>query len=249
MRTTSRTDRSPTRGPARRPGTAALVALAAGVAALALAVAPAAAHVGAEATDVTPDGFTRVVLSFQHGCEGQPTTALRVQVPEGATDVAAEDGEGFTAEVADGTITWTGGSIPDGTAAELAFSAKLAQPDGTEVLVPTIQTCPDGEIAWIEPPTEDTSEAASPSPVIVVPVGGGEQASAPSTTEAPTSTTTTTATDVAVDEDRPAAADVAAAPEDESALGGGAVGFMVFAGVMVAVAGGATYLVIRSRRA
>ena len=247
MRSTTPTPATRRAGQARpaRSLAAALTALVATAVLLVVGTTAAAAHVDAEANDVTPDGFTRIVLSFHHGCEGQPTTALRVRLPEGATDVAAEDVEGFTAEVADGEVRWSGGSVPDGTEAEFAFSARLAQPDGTEVPVPTIQECPDGENAWIEPPTDDESEASSPAPVIVVPVGGGGQA----TPTVETTTSTADSTTTTVDADRPAAAAVAAAPEDESALGGGAVGFMVFAGVMVAVAGGAVYLVIRSRKA
>lgn len=220
----------------RRPRCGGRVAagVVAAVAAWALAAGPAAAQVDTSATDVADDGATTVVVTVASGCDGADTTELRLALPPGAAEATPLDADGgLTATVADDAITWSGGTLPAEAAGTVSFSVLLAQDAGAEVPLPVEQVCGATTVHWRATATEPSLPGDGPAPVLVVPEGGGAAAA-----------TTTT-----VDEDRPAAAAVAAAPDDESALGGGAVGFMVFAGVMVALAGGATYLVLRSRRA
>lgn len=224
--------------PPRRPTAAARTAagVAMALAAWLLAGGVAAAQIDTSATDVAADGTTTVVVTVASGCDGADTTGLVLSLPAGATDVTPLDADGgMTATVDGGTVTWGGGVLPSDQPGRLTLSLLLAQADGEEVALPVEQRCGDAAVAWRALATAPSRPGDLPAPVLVVPEGAGGRA-------APTTPAT-------VDEDRPAAAAVAAAPEDESALGGGAVGFMVFAGVMVALAGGATYLVIRSRKA
>jgi hypothetical protein len=55
-----------------------------------------------------------VTFTFQHGCNGSPTTSLRVQLPAGTTQVTAVPA-GSTSQASATEISWTGGSVPDGT--------------------------------------------------------------------------------------------------------------------------------------
>jgi uncharacterized protein YcnI len=254
------TDR--TRPLRRRTPTLRAIAPVLVVAAVLVALAaPAGAHVDAEAsTDGT--GVTRIELSFSHGCEGEPTTTLRARSPEGATDVVAEEAPGWTSSVDGDQVTWTGGSVPDGQAASFAFTARLAQAEGTEVPVPVIQQCPTLANEWIEPPTDDTSEASSPAPVVAVPAGAGGQATA---AEQPTPDPTAgdptdgdepiTALDAEASQALPegagdpsAAEQAQASADDESAAAGGTAGLIVFLVVMAILIGGAGLLYLRNRR-
>lgn len=234
---------------------AALFALA--LVALAL---PASAHVdaGAEATD---EGLVRIALSFSHGCEGEPTVGLRARIPEGATEVTAEDVEGWTSEVTDTQVAWTGGSIPDHQEAEFAFTARLTQAPGQTVEVPTIQECETTSIDWVEPPTDDHSEASNPAPTFTVPEGAvpGSDSEVPSDGEVPSDDEEASdagepaedeeVTAISVPEDElSATADEQAASDDtEGANAGGNTGLVVFAIVVVVILGGGTILYLQNR--
>ena len=152
-------------------------------AAVVLAVAPpAGAHVGA--TSETAAGVTTITFTFTHGCDEAPTTSLRVQLPEGATDVEPQDPPGWTSEVSGGELAWTGGSIPNGARGTFVASMVLADAEGTTVFLPTVQGCPDGaEEAWIDRSEDPEAAAAAPritaGAVVAAPpttdVGGGEK--------------------------------------------------------------------------
>ncbi len=55
----------------------------------ALLVAPhmLAAHVTLESKEAPPNSSYKAVLRVGHGCEGKPTTAIRVQIPDGVIAV------------------------------------------------------------------------------------------------------------------------------------------------------------------
>jgi len=233
-----------------------------GVATAAVAVvamaAPVFAHVDAEATGVTADGATEIALSFEHGCGNEPTIEMRVRLPEGSSNAVAGEVPGFTAAVTDGQIAWTGGSVPDGDAATFPFTVKLAQADGTEVPLPTIQRCPTSQNDWIEVGGDDDgSEDSSPAPVIVVPVGGGGQAAGGVGTDTQpdaqptddTDATMVTQTDGAEAPTPVMATDAEEATDtsdiDNSAGGAGLIVLLIASGVII---GGAVLLYVRNRR-
>jgi len=233
-----------------------------GIAAAAISVvalaSPAFAHVDAEATGVTADGATEVALGFHHGCGDEPTIEMKVQLPEGFSDAAPGPVEGFTGAVDGDTIVWTGGSVPDGEAAEFPFTVKLAQADGTEVPLPTIQRCPTTSNNWIEIAGESADDAdtedenSSPAPIIVVPAGGGGQASgdAPVSSDAPVTTATTVTTvqaaaDASGDEAPTPITTTTANDVDNSAGGAGLIVLLI---VMAVIVGGAVLLYVRNRK-
>lgn len=131
--------------------------------------ASASAHVTSEEQPAaTQGGRTPVSFTFDHGCNGQPTTSLRVQVPAGVVDVVPENPAGWTSTVVGDELRWEGGSIPDRERASFVAVMTLTQPEGTVVHFPAIQGCPTAETAWIELPDATNPEPRYPAPRIVV---------------------------------------------------------------------------------
>jgi uncharacterized protein YcnI len=171
---------------------ASRVGLAAGIAAFAAvgAGAPASAHVDASGT-VEAGRSSLVTLAFSHGCDGSPTTEVRIQMPESVPSVAPTINPGWDVtkvrETLDAPIEGAHGEQITERVAEVVYTAKTPVPDGyrdTFVLsftapdapgetlyLPTVQTCEAGETAWIEIPAEgqrgDDLESPAPSVEIV----------------------------------------------------------------------------------
>ena len=152
---------------------------------VALAV-PAAAHVDVEADETVAGATTTITFTFQHGKDGTATTGLEVLLPEGTTVAEVLDVPGWTSEVdpAAGTVTWSGGSVPDGTPARFPLRVTLPDVEG-EVLFKTIQTTEAGELAWIQEEA-DPEEGSYPAPRLVLAPNPN-----PTTTSTPASTTST----------------------------------------------------------
>jgi len=132
--------------------------------ALLVMAAPAGAHVDLDPGEAVAGSTETLTFSFQHGKDGTATTALIVRLPEGATVVDVPEVVGFTSAVdeAQRTVTWSGGSVPDGTEAEFPIVAELPSTPGV-ALFPTIQETEAGELAWISE-TEGESETENPAP-------------------------------------------------------------------------------------
>ena len=147
-----------------------LIASAASLTALVALAGPAAAHAEANAT-AEAAGRTGVTVSLTHGCDGNPTTGLRVSLPAGATAVKGIDSDGWISSVTTSEISWIGGSLPATKAGGFAFSLVITQPPGSTVVLPTIQRCANNsEIAWIEKNTGNHSESGHPAPQFAVPI-------------------------------------------------------------------------------
>lgn len=141
----------------RRAGVAA--ATAALTAGLVLAVPLAAsAHV-----TVTPDapvagGYDVLTFAFGHGCDGSPTTALRIDVPEGLDSVTPTIQPGWDIDVersaSDGLVTqvtYTAQEpVPDDRRATIALGVKYADDAASTLAFPVEQLCTDGATSWSE---------------------------------------------------------------------------------------------------
>ena len=150
------------------------------LAALVALAAPASAHVDLEPGEALAGTRTTLTFSFHHGKDGTATTALEVQLPEGASVVDVPAVPGFTSAVDEAmrTVRWSGGSVPDGTEAEFPLVVQLPSTPGV-ALFPTIQETEAGDLAWISP-EEGEGEDANPAPRLTL-------------TPNPDATTTTTA--------------------------------------------------------
>jgi uncharacterized protein YcnI len=150
---------------------------------------PAFAHVEVGTSSVDPSGAASVTFTFDHGCSGQPTNSLRMQIPNGVTDVAPQPVDGWQTAVTPTEFSWTGGSVPDGQEGSFTATMKVSGAAGTTIWFPTLQGCPSGEEAWIEIPDPGGPEPENVAPSIVLTVD--VTTTVPPTTAAPSTTRTT----------------------------------------------------------
>jgi len=147
------------------------------------AVPSASAHVTLEQGQASVGTSYRAVLRVPHGCDGSPTTAIRVRIPEGVIDVKPMPKPGWTidlvkgkygkshnlfrAQVSEGVteIDWSGGRLPDDYYDEFVFHSFLASDlqAGQTIYFPAVQECEKGVHRWIEIPSEG-SEYPEPAP-------------------------------------------------------------------------------------
>lgn len=145
-------------------------ALAAG-ALIALAPALAAnAHVSASASSTAAGSSSVVTFSVPHGCDGSPTLALDIEIPETIIsvtptvnpnwtitknmvplDTAQQDAHGgdITERVGSVTYTAVGDGLPEGYRDTVALSLQLPDGEAGDVVVfPTLQRCAEGTAEW-----------------------------------------------------------------------------------------------------
>jgi uncharacterized protein YcnI len=147
------------------------------------------AHVTLEEQQAEPNGSYKAVLGVGHGCEGSPTTAIRVQIPDGVIAVKPMPKAGwqletvkdkydrpydyFGTELTEGVkqIAWSGGELPDDYYDEFVFVGRLTDfaPD-TVLYFPTVQECAEGAHRWIEIPAagQDPDELEEPAPAVTI---------------------------------------------------------------------------------
>jgi uncharacterized protein YcnI len=185
----------------------------AGAVALAVAVigiaSPASAHVTVTPSTTAAGAHAILQFSVAHGCGQSPTTAITVQIPAQITSVTptrsalwqvsttmatvdppAADANGNQIVERVATVTYrTGTPLPDGYRDVVELSVQLPGAAGATLLFPTIQTCENGESAWIEVPQDGQNihELALPAPGFVVsaPVGETPHHAAAATVQPP----------------------------------------------------------------
>lgn len=164
-------------------------------ASLVLAVSPAFAHVTLEVGQAAVGSTYKAVLRLPHGCDGNATTSIRVQIPEGFISVKPMPKAGwelttktgpykanyelYGSKVSEGVteISWSGGNLPDAFYDEFVMRGTLAStltPD-TTLYFPVIQTCTTGEEAWIEIPVDGQAEPELPAPGLKLTAPGAAQ--------------------------------------------------------------------------
>ncbi len=172
----------------RHPLRLSIVALAVVV----LGATPALAHVEVGSSSVDSSGAATVTFTFDHGCSGQPTDSLRVQIPDGVSDVVPQPVDGWQTAVTPTEFSWTGGSIPDGQQANFTATMQVSGAAGTTIWFPAVQACPSGEEAWIEIPAAGAAEPENVAPSIVLTADvAAPTTTTPPTTAAPSTTRTT----------------------------------------------------------
>lgn len=155
-------------------------------------VTAALAHVSLENPEAQIGSTYKAVLRVPHGCDGKPTTKLRVQIPEGVIAIKPmpkagwkldkvrskyEQSYDYYGKATDEGVTevvWSNGNLADDEYDEFVFRAFLT-PDlkvGKTVYFPVVQECSDGATErWIEIPAEgknaDDYEMPAPGTKIV----------------------------------------------------------------------------------
>lgn len=170
--------------------------VAAGLGLLASAIVPtkAFAHIDPDPTEAQAGSEQSVGFTVQHGCDGSPTVQLDMRLPEGATNATPEAPAGWSGTVDGNVVTFDGGPLPDDQ--EMTFRVRLTLPPvpDTTIYFPFVQRCEQGEIRWIDIPTDDSgNELDEPAPAMEL---FGPVATPAPTTPAPSATSPSTSTSV-----------------------------------------------------
>lgn len=159
-------------------------------AALLAAGAGASAHIVVDPGEAGAGESALLTFAFSHGCDGSPTTEVRIQIPESipsvsptinpgwdvdkvmetlAEPIEGSHGEQITERVAE--VVYTAKTpVADGYRDTFVLSLTLPETPGEMAYFPTIQTCETGETAWIEIPAEgqDHDDLESPAPAVEI---------------------------------------------------------------------------------
>lgn len=150
----------------------------------------AVAHVTMAKGETRANSSYRAVLKVPHGCDGQATQAIRVQIPDGVINVKPMPKAGWDLKVIRGAykktyqshgkavtegareIVWSGGSLPDDFYDEFTFVSFVTSDfsPGDIIRFPTVQGCSSGEARWIEIPASGQSahDLKAPAPAVRV---------------------------------------------------------------------------------
>jgi len=157
--------------------------------------APAAfAHATLEQSEAAQGSTYKAVIRIGHGCGGEATTTLRVQIPEGVIAVKPMPKAGWDLKTVTGAyetsydyygtpmsegvkeVVWSGGELPDQWYDEFTFRAKLtdALAADSTVYFPVVQECTEGANRWIEIPAEgqDAHDLPQPAPGVKITAPG-----------------------------------------------------------------------------
>jgi periplasmic copper chaperone A len=167
-----------------------LAALGGAVTGAVLLAAPVSAHVSPDKSEVPAGGFTDVALTVGHGCEASPTRQVSIQVPDLINNVTPGVLPGWDIEVVNEALAepiegshgeeitereteviytaQAGSELADGFRQSFTLGFQAPDAPGEHLFFKTIQTCVEGETAWIEEYTGEGEEPDHPSPVVLV---------------------------------------------------------------------------------
>lgn len=243
-----------------RLGAAALGATALVVASSGLA----GAHVTVSPSSGPAGSYAVLTVGVPHGCDGSPTTRVAIEIPEQILTVTPSVNPNWTVETVmvqlDTPITDSHGTEITERVGQVVYTAITPLPDhlrdafelsvrlpeeaaGQTLAFPSVQTCEQGETAWVQLAADGQSgeELEAPAPLFTVTEPEAEEAEATADPAADD-----TAEDEAADEE-PAEDDVteaAAVSDDDSGAGWGIAGLVL--GAIGAVLGAVALL--RTRR-
>ncbi|WP_205471667.1 YcnI family protein [Nocardioides sp. SYSU D00038] len=183
---------------ARGARTASRLLAVAVVPATVLALAgPAAAHVTVTPSTTTAGADAVLAIGVPHGCDGSATTAVTIRIPDQIHAVAATrhplwvveketveldppvtDSHGNTVTERVASVTYrTDQPLPDGDRDVFELGVQIPEAEGSTLAFPVIQTCEQGEAAWIEIPegAQSPEELDQPAPAFVVTAAGAAQ--------------------------------------------------------------------------
>jgi uncharacterized protein YcnI len=143
------------------------------------------AHATLETQEAKVGSTYKAVMRIGHGCEGEATLKVRVQIPEGVIAVKPMPKPGWTVETVKGKyaksydyygtplsegvteIVWTG-ELLDEHYDEFVFRGRLTEglPAGETLYFPTVQECATKAERWIEIPEagKDADDYEAPAP-------------------------------------------------------------------------------------
>ncbi|NYF11066.1 uncharacterized protein YcnI [Leifsonia sp. AK011] len=139
--------------------------LTAGTALALAAPLSASAHVTASASSTAAGSYSVITFSVPHGCEGSPTTAIAIEIPEDILSVTPTRNPYWTFELTKtpldpptedqservSVVTYSAETpLPEGVRDTLELSVKLPAGEAGDVVeFPVTQTCEEGETLWV----------------------------------------------------------------------------------------------------
>jgi LPXTG-motif cell wall-anchored protein len=206
-----------------------------------MAAGIASAHIDPDPIAMQAGTSGTVAFHVEHGCDGSPTTSMKFEIPDGVSGVTPVDKAGWTATLTGKVLEFKGG--PLAADQEDHFDITITAPvQPGDIHFKVIQTCEQGELAWIEEAAEGAPEPEHPAPTIKITQGpptSAELTPVPDATDVATDgTVVATATDVI----SPA---VTTASADDSSNTGAIVGVIIGA---VIVLGGGGIMLARRRK-
>lgn len=160
--------------------------------ALSFVAGSASAHASLDVSETPPETSFKFVMRVTHGCDGQATHTVKIDIPEGLVSVKPMPKAGWDVSVETGpyarsyedhgpksegakSITWTNGSLEDWQYDEFVFRGYVSDAfaPGDTVYIPVVQTCEGGENAWVELPQEGQPRPAHPAPTLSIIEGAG----------------------------------------------------------------------------
>ncbi|RUQ81868.1 DUF1775 domain-containing protein [Labedella gwakjiensis] len=185
-----------------------------GVAGLALVFAAplaASAHVGVTPDTTAAGSYANLTFAVPHGCDGSPTTEIRITIPESVitvtptvnpnwdvAEVPSESDPDYTSAVVYTAKT----PLADGLRDTFTLSVPLPSGEAGDVLeFPVLQTCEVGSTEWDQETVAGEEEPEHPAPAIVLTAAeadGGHGHGAMESTDADDGTTSADSADPAV---------------------------------------------------
>ncbi len=202
----------------------------------------ASAHIDPDPIAIQAGTSATVAFNVEHGCDGSPTTSMQFEIPDGVSDAVGVAKDGWTATLTGNTLEFAGGPLGADQADHFDISFTAPSTAG-DISFPVIQTCEQGEIAWIEPIVEGAEEPENPAPTIKVTEGAP---TAEDLTPAPEEEEATDETLAATTDTAAISTTVAAASDDGSS--NTTPNVLVAAIVVVVLAGGGIALYRRNAR-
>ena len=148
----------------------ALFSATASVTVILVAGGVASAHVDPDPIAMQAGTSGTVAFNVEHGCDGSPTTSMSFQIPDGVTDAVGVAKDGWTATLTGNTLEFAGGPLAADQADHFDITFTAPATEGV-ISFPVIQTCEQGDIAWIEPVVEGAEEPERPAPTIKLTAG------------------------------------------------------------------------------
>jgi periplasmic copper chaperone A len=225
----------------------------------------ASAHVSIQESEQPAGSYGLLTFGVPHGCDGSPTTKVRIQIPEATPQVTPTENANWTVEkvmtaltdpveAGHGTtltervseVVYTAKTpLPDGYRDAFVLSLKLPDTPGETLRFPVLQICEQGETLWGDVPSagqsEDDLELPAPGVALVA-----AESSATETAGTETAGTQTTVTQAAAG--TPTTIEVAAISTDSSGddATGLAIAGVAFGIIGIAIGGAALVIARRS---
>lgn len=163
---------------------------------LSLMAASAHAHATLEQTEAAVGATSKITLRVPHGCNGEATHTVRIEIPEGFYAVKPMPKAGWTLETEMGAyatpydnhgsvmtegvraVVWSGGDLADAHYDEFVLRGAVGRQfeGGEQMFFPAVQTCANGVADWTD--TSGAHDVPNPAPMLTLVAGDGADAHA-----------------------------------------------------------------------